>query len=149
MHTFNLHLLLAAALHCTAAEAQAKDPVAPPSKRQLINITEPEAEGLIERLKQAQSRLTKDKSQTFELLSGSRAFLPQTKVSPEEAFLSLPFEKVWNIERSQTDNRFWQPYRLAYAPNGLGQLYWEIEVVLGFHGEIERITMLYKPPAPF
>jgi hypothetical protein len=32
---------------------------------------------------------------------------------------------------------------------GLGQLYWDIEVVLGFDGNIERVLMIYKPPAPF
>ncbi len=40
-------------------------------------------------------------------------------------------------------------YSLAYSPNGLGQLYWEIEVALGFNGDIERVLMTYKPPAPF
>lgn len=72
-----------------------------------------------------------------------------TEVSPREAFLQVPFKKVWNIERGRTDNSLWQPYRLSYAPNGLGQLYWDIEVVLGFYGDIERVLMIYKPPAPF
>ncbi|HEX8444130.1 MAG TPA: hypothetical protein VF631_10845 [Allosphingosinicella sp.] len=72
-----------------------------------------------------------------------------TKVSPRDAFLQVPFKRVWNIERVQTDNRLWQPHRLAYAPNGPGQLYWDIEVVLGSEGEIERVLMIYKPRAPF
>lgn len=61
----------------------------------------------------------------------------------------MSFQKVWNIEPVRTDNPLWQPYRLAYAPNGLGQLYWDIEVVLGINGNIERLLMIYKPPAPF
>jgi hypothetical protein len=70
-------------------------------------------------------------------------------VSPRDAFLSIPFRKVWNIERLPSDNRLWQPYRLSYAPNGLGQLFWEIEIALGFNGDLERVLMNYKPPAPF
>jgi hypothetical protein len=72
-----------------------------------------------------------------------------TRVSARDAFLQVRFDDVWNFERVRTDNRGWQPYKLAYAPKGLGQLYWDIEVVLGSDGNIERVLMIYKQPAPF
>lgn len=71
------------------------------------------------------------------------------KVSPEGAFLKVSFQQVWEIARVPTDNRLWRPFKLAYAPDGLAQHYWDIEVVLGTSGQLERVTMIYKPPAPF
>ncbi len=136
-------------MSCDTAGAQTMPQVSPAPKRQLVNITEPEANELIQKLKQAQRQLKAGESPRFELLTGSLAFLDAIRVSPREAFLAMPFDRVWEIERSRTDNRLWQPYKLAYAPKGPGQLYWKIEVVLGFYGDIERITMVYKPPAPF
>lgn len=100
-------------------------------------------------MKEAQIRLKRGELLTFELLAGSAASNEAAKISPREAFLAVPFDQVWEIKRIRTDNRSWQPYELAYAPKGLGQLYWDIEVVLGVNGNIERLMMVYKPPAPF
>ena len=82
-------------------------------------------------------------------MAGSIASYEMTKSSPRDVFPQVPFKEVWDIERVRTDNRLWQPYRLAYSPEGLGQTYWDIEVVLGFSGDIQRVLMTYKPPAPF
>ena len=120
-----------------------------PTTRQLRGLDAREATALIAKLKDAQRALKTGKPQHFELLAGSIASYDMTKSPPRDAFLQVPFQQVWNIERVRTDNRLWQPYRLSYAPNGLGQLYWDIEVVLGFNGEIQRVLMVYKPPAPF
>ena len=89
------------------------------------------------------------KFESFELLAGSIASYEKSKVPPREAFLQVSFTSVWNVERVRSDNKLWQPYRLAYAPEGLGKRYWDIEVVLGISGNIERVSMTYKPPAPF
>ena len=61
----------------------------------------------------------------------------------------MPFEKARSIERVRTDNPLWQPYKLVVAPNGPGELIWEVEVVLDYYGEVQRVKMVYKPPAPF
>ena len=34
-------------------------------------------------------------------------------------------------------------------PYGPGQLYWDIEVMSGLEGRLERVVMTYKAPAPF
>ncbi len=120
-----------------------------PTKRQLRGLTADEAATLVAKLEDAQRQLRAGKFQPFELIAGSIASYPATKVSPRDAFLQVQFGKVWEIQRGATDNRLWQPYKLAYSPNGLGQLYWDIEVVLGFYGNLERVLMVYKPPAPF
>lgn len=120
-----------------------------PATRQLRGLTAEEAAALLTKLQDTQRRLKTGEPQYFELLAGSIASYEMTKSSPRAVFLQVPFEKVWDIERVPTENRLWQPYKLAYSPDGLGQLYWEIEVVLGFNGNIERVLMVYKPPAPF
>lgn len=129
------------------AETRTALPV--PATRQLSGLNADEANVLIAKLEDAQRRLRAEEFQPFELLAGSIASYEMVKVSPRDAFLQVPFEEVWDIKRGSTENRLWQPYRLAYAPNGLGQLYWDIEVVLGSDGNIERVLMIYKPPAPF
>jgi hypothetical protein len=120
-----------------------------PTTRQLRGLTAEEAAALLGKLEDAQRLLKAGEPQYFELLAGSMASYDMTKLSPRDVFLDVPFQQVWDIERVQTDNPMWQPYRLAYSPNGLGQLYWDIEVALGFNGNIERVLMNYKPPAPF
>src|SRR4030095_854306 len=129
------------------AEPKGSQPV--PTARQLRGLSAEEATALIAKLEDAQRRLKAGEPQSFEVLAGSIASYEMTNSPPRGAFLQVPFKEVWNIERVRTDNRLWQPYRLAYAPNGLGQLYWDIEVVLGINGDIQRVLMTYKPPAPF
>ncbi|GAA4021082.1 hypothetical protein GCM10022280_22040 [Sphingomonas swuensis] len=135
--------------HCAVGNAQRTPVIAPPATRQLSGLGSPEADSLLAKVKDAQRRLSAGEVQTFELLAGSVASSEAARISPREAFLGVPFDKVWKIERVRTDNRLWQPFKLAYAPKGLGQLYWDIEVVLGFNGDIEQVSMTYKVPAPF
>jgi hypothetical protein len=130
------------------SETQAWRAVPVPTTRQLNGLSSQDATDLIAKLEFAQRQLRAGEFQSFELLSGSIASYDKTKVSPREAFLQVPFRSVWEVERVRTDNELWQPYRLAYAPDGLGKLYWDIEVVLGFEGQIERVSMTYKSPAP-
>jgi hypothetical protein len=130
------------------SETQAWRVVPVPTTRQLNGLSSQDATDLIAKLEIAQRQLRAGKFQSFELLSGSIASYDKTKVSPREAFLQVPFRSVWEVERVRTDNELWQPYRLAYAPDGLGKLYWDIEVVLGLEGQIERVSMTYKSPAP-
>ena len=145
------HALLVMGLWVQCATGWAETPiiVPVPTTRQLSGLSADEATALIAKVEDAQRRLRAGEFQSFELLAGSIASYGMTEVSPRDAFLQVSFEKVWNVERVGTDNRLWQPYRLAYAPSGLGQLYWDIEVVLGINGDIQRVLMIYKPPAPF
>tara|TARA_R110000824_G_scaffold55506_6_gene152867 strand:+ start:1393 stop:1842 length:450 start_codon:yes stop_codon:yes gene_type:complete len=143
-------LLLASFLaQNTSAIANSPSPIPVPVERQLIGLTVEEAESLISKLEIAQERLRAGEFQSFELLAGSVASYDQTKISPRDAFLSIPFQEVWDIRRVATDSSLRQPFRLSYAPNGLGQLYWDIEVAVGFSGHIESVKMTYKVPAPF
>ncbi|MBD8641925.1 MULTISPECIES: hypothetical protein [Sphingomonas] len=129
--------------------AQTTPSVPVPIERQLSGVTPREATDLIAKLEDAQRLLRAGKFQSFELLAGSIASYDKTKVSPREAFLQVPFKSVWNVERVRSDNKLAQPYRLAYAPDGLGKLYWDIEVVLDINNNIDRVSMTYRPPAPF
>ena len=131
------------------AKPNAALPTIGPTTRQLRGLSAEDATALITKLEDAQHRLKAGEFQSFELLAGSVASYDMTKSSPRDVFLKVPFREVWEIERVRTDNRLWQPYRLAYSPNGLGHTYWTIEVVLGSKGNIERILMIYRPPAPF
>lgn len=119
------------------------------------NISCSEAASLIEVLKQAQTNMATGKQLHFELLSGGLASGPMTKVTPREAFMKISFEKALSIDRVKTQNKLWQPYKLSYAtgshgygPSGLVEFYWDIEVVLGFTGGIQRVHMASKPPSP-
>ena len=118
-----------------------------PTTRQLQGLTDEEATELLAKLEDAQRRLKAGEFQSFKLLAGSIASYDMTKSSPRHVFLRVPFREVWNIKRVPSE--YMLTYSLGYAPNGLGQLYWEIEVALGFNGNIEQVLMTYKPPAPF
>ena len=148
MSTCRLFLLLVLA-HPAVGCAQANRTISVPPRQQLHGLDADEAAALIAKVEEAQRQLRAGESLSFELLAGSMASNAMTKVSPREAFLQVPFRRVWKIDRVRTDNRLWQPYKLSYAPSGIGQLYWEIEVVLGSSGDIERVLMIYKIPAPF
>ncbi len=146
-----LHLLLVVALLIPSVEGWSKkgSSIPAPQPRQVRGLNAEEAVAVIGKLEDAQRLIKTGKFQRFELLAGSIASYDMVKVSPRDAFLKIPFKEVWDIEKVRTDNRLWQPYKLAYAPNGLGQLYWDIEVVIGNDGNIERVMMTYKSPAPF
>lgn len=125
-------------------------------KAQVRNLPCSEAADLIRLLKQAQAQLESGKLLYFELLSGGVASSPMTKVSPREVFTKMRFDEATVIERVRTENRLWQPYKLSYAtasrgiaPMGSVEFVWDMEVVRGFTGRIERVQMVAKPPAPF
>ena len=147
MRRVSTGLIIALFASYAASAASSRQPV--PSARQLNGLTLDEAAKLLDKIEDAQRQLKAGRPQYFELLSGSIAAFEMTKVAPREVFLTIPFNRVWNIERVQTDVRTWKPYRLAYAPNGLGEMYWDIEVDLDLNGDIQRVLMIYKPPAPF
>ena len=115
---------------------------------QLRGMTAEEA-AMIAKVANAQAKLKNEKQVVFELLSGAPAFYSMTRTTPREAFLRLPHAKTFSVERKATDNRLWQPYRIIVLPDGPGKLLWDVEVVLGINGQIERIEMLYSPLAPF
>ncbi|MEO5773032.1 MAG: hypothetical protein ABIQ32_02800 [Sphingomicrobium sp.] len=149
MHRCRFLLFVGLSIQCAAGSAQTTIIHPVPAKRQLGGLSATEASALLAKVKEAQNRLRGGEFLPFELLAGSLASYEATKVSPRDAFLAVPFDEVLAIQRVRTDNLLWQPYKLAYAPKGLGQLYWDIEVVLGINGNIERVLMIYKPPAPF
>ena len=147
MRLWRFAILAILSVHYAVASAAPGDVQPVPTKRQLQGLTVEEAAALLAKLEDAQRRLKAGEFQSFELLAGSIASYDMTKSSPRDVFLRVPFQKVWDIKR--VPNEYRHTYSLAYSPNGLGQLYWEIEVALGFNGDIERVLMTYKPPAPF
>lgn len=148
MRIWHIALLMGLGAQSAVGEARSTQAVAVPTTRQLDGLGPQDATGLIVKLEDAQRRLKAGTFASFELLAGSVASYDETRISPRDAFLRVPFKSVWRVERLRSDNELWQPYRLAYAPEGLGHRYWDIEVVLGVNGDIERISMIYKPPAP-
>ena len=149
MRIWHLVIALSLPLQCANGWGQSSAPPQIPTKRQLSGLSAEEATALLAKLKDAQHRLKADEFLTFELLAGSIASYDKTKISPREAFLQVPFDEVWAITRVRDDSSLWRRYRLSYSPNGLGQLYWDIEVALGLSGNIERVQMIYRPAAPF
>lgn len=137
------------AVQCTAAFAQTTKSLPAPSERHLIGLSREEGTAVLAKLEEAQRALKAGKFQTFELLAGSYASFKETEISPREAFLGLPLNQVWRIERVDSNNPLWRPFRLTYAPNGPGKSYWDVEVVLGAGGQLERVTMVYKVPPPY
>ncbi len=107
-----------------------------------------EAQSLVERLAAAQRSLSNGTAY-FALLSGAPASYSKNEISPRDAFLALDWSDVRFVQRFETGNRFQKGYRLSVMPEGLGQLFWEVTVTLGAEGELERVEMYYRPPAPF
>lgn len=131
-----------------AAHPQGVPGITVPAERQLSGLSPDEADAIIAQLKDAQRSLQEGKFESFALRSGSIASYKQTTISPREAFLQVPFDEVWTVDRV-TSTGAGSTYRLAYAPDGLGQRYWNIEVRLGANGTVEEVTLTYIPPAPF
>ena len=104
---------------------------------------------MIDKLKQAQTRLHSGEELYFDLLSGAKASDRMARVSPREAFIKMSFEKAFIIARVRR-GKLTQSYRFAYKPAGAGQEIWDVEVLLGFSDErIFRVQMFYGRPAPF
>ena len=123
--------------------------IAVPANRQLLGISSQAADSLIAKLQDKQRALEAGTPLNFMLLSGTSKSSEVARMTPREAFLAIPFDKVCRIALDRTGTRSWQPYRLAYAPNGLGQPYRDIEVTLDFMGTIAKVELTYQPPAPF
>ncbi len=125
-------------------------PVQPvPATRQLGDLTAEKAADLINKLKLAQRQIVEGEQVLFELSAGSMASSDMAKVTARDAFLLVPFDAVWSIERVRSSEGPLERYKLAYAPKGLGEQYWEIEVHLNFHDELDQVRLIYKAPAPF
>lgn len=142
-------LIAATALLFAPATLAHPAPANVATQPQLRGLTAEEAAALIAKVADAQSKLKNKEQLVFELLSGAPAFYPMTRTTPREAFLGLPLAKTFSVERQTSANKLWQPYRIIVLPDGPGKLLWDVEVVLGINGQIERIEMLYRPPAPF
>lgn len=139
---------LSAVLVASVAPAESVSGVPVPVERQLSGVSRDQADAVIGQLKDAQQGLREGKFERFALRSGSIASYEQTTISPREAFLQVPFDRVWKLERVSSTGAG-STYRLAYAPDGLGQRYWNIDVRLGTGGALEEVTLTYIPPAPF
>ena len=142
-------LLAATALLLAPAALAQPTPADVAAQPQLRGLNAEEAAALIAKIADAQARLKNGEKAYFELLSGAPASYPMTRTAPRDAFLRLPLAKTFRVERKATDNKLWQPYRIIVLPDGPGKLLWDVEVVLGIDGQIERIAMLYSSPAPF
>ena len=116
---------------------------------QLRGVTLADAEEVIAKVIEGQSKLRSGEEAYFHLLSGAPASYPMTTTSPRDAFLAADFRQPFSVERLPPANSSWKPYRLILTPNGVGNLLWEVEVVLGFYGQIEKVEMLYRLPHPF
>ncbi len=139
---------LSAVLAASAAHAEGVPRVPVPAERQLSGVLRDEADAIIAQLKDAQQSLQEGKFESFALRSDSLASYEQSTISPREAFLQVPFHEVWKVDRL-TSTGAGSTYRLAYAPEGLGQRYWNIEVRLGANEMLEEVTLTYIAPAPF
>jgi hypothetical protein len=115
----------------------------------LEGLTREASQDLIGQLETAQRDLRQRNDLTFALLSGAPASYKQAKVSPRDAFLDISFAHPFSIKKLASDNASWKPYRLELLPNGPGQIVCDVEVVLGFYGQIERVQIYYRPPHPF
>jgi hypothetical protein len=111
------------------------------------DLTQADAAKIIAVVKAAQAKLRGGESLYFELLSGAPASYEQTKIAPRDVFLALSFEDPFSIEYRSTGNRLWQPYR--FEIRGERALVWQVDVVLGINGNLERIEILARPPHPF
>lgn len=149
MTFFRPILLAATALLLAPATLAQPAPTKVAAQPQLRGLTADEAAALIAKVGDAQAKLKNNEQVVFELLSGAPAFYPMTRTTPRDAFLGLPLAKTFSVERQTSANKLWQPYRIIVLPDGPGKLLWDVEVVLGVNGQIERIEMLYRPPAPF
>jgi hypothetical protein len=147
---FSRVMLVAASALLLSPAAFALPALAPAAPQmQLRGLTDDEAKALIAKIADAQVKVRAEGPVVFALLSGAPASYPMARTSPRDAFLGLPLARIFSVERETTDNKLWQPYRIIVLPDGPGKLLWDVEVVLGFSGQIERIEMLYRPPAPF
>lgn len=145
--TFSFSLALYGGLNSAqAAQAVSRARL---NETQLRGLSRQEAIGLVDKVKQAQDRLRAGEPVYFELLSGAPASYPTTEISPRQAFLDADFDRPFDIDRPPIENRLWKPYAITLLPNGPGEPVWDVEVVLGVNDQIERIEMVYRPPAPF
>lgn len=131
-----------------AAQAGTPPAAAVPATRHLSGLTPQDAAALIVLLQDAQQRLSAGARPSFHLRSGSVAYYDEAALPPREVFLAVPFNEVWQI-RQEASNSSLVRYRLAYAPDGLGQPYWDIEAMVSRSGKLEAVTLTYLPPAPF
>lgn len=148
-----LRLLIALSLGLTPQMLRAQDSKVPDkivtTAIQTEGLSSAEAADLAAKLADAQTRLRNGEPLMFALLSGAPASYPMAGIAPREAFIALPLDRTLRFERKSSSSKLWRPYRLIILPEGPGKLLWDVEVVLGFNGQIERIEMLYRPPAPF
>lgn len=116
---------------------------------QLKGLTANEAQLVVAELMEGQRAVKAGDKVYFELLSGAPAIYDATLVPPRQAFLGMHFERPDVVERLEAPNSLWHPYRLIYFGKKGGELMWDVEVVLGFDNQLERVQLLYKPPPPF
>jgi hypothetical protein len=150
MSLHRLLLLVALAIAPTGLVPARAGTAPPPGvSAQLRDISPAEANRLISRLQELQRQLRAGEELSFELLSGAPASYPMTDVSPRQAFLQMVFDRPFRVERARASGPLWRPFRMVLLPNGPGQLIWEVEVVLGANDRVERVQMIYRPPAPY
>ena len=123
--------------------------VAEPAPQLSGGVTPNQVSEVIRRLQDLQQKLRRGEATYFDLLSGANASSEEATQSPRQAFLGMAFEKPFSVERAPTDNKLWQPIRLTYPIEAERRWIWEVEVVLGINGQVERVQMLKRPPAPF
>lgn len=140
-----LQAIVIGAVMTVAAPGPAGAQAAPAS--QLRGLSQAEADKVIGAVKTAQDQLRDGRNLYFQLLSGAPASYAQTLTSPRETFLSLDFDAPFSVENRSTGNRLWQPYRLELT--GDRSLVWQVEVVLGFYDNLERVEIFARPPHPF
>ncbi len=114
----------------------------------LRGLNADEAAAIIKKVQDLQARLRSGEQLHFDLLSGAPASYQETSVSPREVFLRMPFEKTEWVELISNDNKLWQRHRLSIQETP-GGLLWDIEVVIGINGQVERVEMFNHPPHPF
>jgi hypothetical protein len=110
-------------------------------------LTQADADKVIAAVKDGQAKLRRGESVVFELLSGAPASYDEARITPRDVFLALSFDTPFSIENRSTGNKLWQPYR--FELKGERSLVWQVDVVLGFYDNLERVEILARPPHPF
>ncbi len=123
--------------------------IQPGSERpQLTRLSTDEAASLIVKLEDAQAKLRNGEKLYFSLSGGAPASFAQAKISPLQMFLGIRFQEVLVIERLNKDPSL-QRFKLAYAPRGVGQAYWEVEAALDATESVSSVDVMYRIPPPY
>lgn len=116
---------------------------------QLTNVEEGEALEALSRLAQFQQSVREGRVSRVELLAGGAASSTATLQSARDLLDMLPLDKALFAEKLPQGEFGRERYRFSVFPDGLGQIFWQVDLVMASDTEIARVTVLRKIPAPY